>query len=98
MKKIASHAPHIQECDIGGDGLHGVANAFKKAANKNFPRVNNVLNNIKYEIRASPAKVEDYITAAVEVGDKDVMPATFCQSWWLDRYKATSDVIENFDT
>ena len=34
MKKIASNAPHIHICDIGGDGLHHVANSFKKAAEK----------------------------------------------------------------
>ena len=80
IKKIALKAPHINECDIGGDGLHRVANSFKRASDKTFPRVNNVLNNIKYEIRSSPAKVDDYIAAAYQVGDDPVMPASFCQS------------------
>ena len=98
IKKIAVHAPHINDCDIGGDGLHRVANSFKRACDKTFPRVNNVLNNIKYEIRSSPAKVDNYIAAADQVGDDPVMPASFCQSRWLDRYKASTDVIRHFHT
>ena len=85
MKKIASEAPHIHKCDIGGDSLHHVANSFKKAAEKIFTRINNILNNIKYEIRSSPAKVDDYIAACLEVGDHPTMVATFCISRWLDR-------------
>ena len=64
---------------------------------KVFHRVNNILNNIKYE-RSSPAKVDDYIAACVEVGDNPTMPASFCISRWLDRYNAVTDVITHFDT
>ena len=78
MKKIAAKAPQISECDIGGDGLHRVANSFKKAGEKTCPTVDNALSNIKHEIRSSPAKVDEYIEAAVEVGDDPVMPASYC--------------------
>ena len=98
MNKIASDAPHIHKCDIGGDSLHHVANAFKKAAEKIFTRVNHILNNIKYKIRSSPAEVDEYIAAAQEVGDNPTMPASFCISRWLDRYNAVTDVITHFDT
>ena len=80
LKRMASEAPHIYKCDIGGDSLHHVANSFKKAAVKVFTRVNNILNNIKYEIRSSPAKVDKYIAACVEVGDNPTMPNSFCIS------------------
>ena len=56
------------------------------------------MNNIKYEIRSSPAKVDEYIAAAREVGDNPTMPASFCTSGWLDRYDAATDVITHFDT
>ena len=64
---------------------------------KVFHRVNDILNNIKYE-RSSPAKVDDYIAAFMEIGDNPTMPATFCISRWLDRDRAVSDVIGHFDT
>ena len=64
---------------------------------KVFHRVNDILNNIKYK-RSSPAKVDDYIAACVEVGDNPTMPATFSISRWLDRYRAVTDVIGHFDT
>ena len=98
MKKIASEAPHIHKCDIGGDGLHHVANSFKKAAEKIFTRLNNNQNNIKYKIRSSSAKVDKYFAAAREVGDNPTMPASFCTSRWLDRYDTGTDVITHFDT
>ena len=97
-KEIAVHTPHINDCDIGGDGLHRVANSFKKACNKTFSTVINALGNIKHKIRSSPAKVDNYIAAAIEVGDDPVMPASYCQSRWLDRYKASTDVIRHLDT
>merc|ERR1712080_44572 len=50
------------------------------------------------EIRSSPAKVDEYIAAARKEGDKPALPPSFCQSRWLDRYKASTDVIEHFDT
>ena len=98
IKKIAAQAPQISECDIGGDGLHRIANAFKRAGENTCLTEDNTLSNIKHEIRSSPAKVDKYIEAAVEVGDDPVMPASYCQSRWLDRYKASTDVILYFDT
>ena len=60
--------------------------------------MDNTLSNVKHEIRSSPAKVDAYIEAAVEVGDDPVMPASYCASRWLDRYKACSDVVQHLDT
>ena len=92
MKKIAAKAPQISDCDIGGDGLHCTANAYKTAGEKTCLVVDNVLNNVKHEIRASPAKVEAYKEAAVAAGEDPIMPASYCASRWLDRYQACSDV------
>ena len=98
IKKIAAQAPQISECDIGGDGLHCVANAFKRAGEKTCPTVDNTLSNVKHKIRSSPAKVDAYKEAAVVVGDDPIMPASYCASHWLDRYQACNDVVQHLDT
>ena len=98
IKKISEEAPHILCCDIGGDGLHHVHNAEKKAFVAVYSDVVKVLTYLKYDIRASPAKIEDYINSCKVAEEKETKPVSFCISRWLDKYEAVDDIINHLES
>ena len=98
LRRISSVAPQVLDCDIGGDGLHHVTNAEKKSFRKVFMKVIKFLDNVKYDIGKSPAKMEDYLEACDVVGDSAVIPSSFCKSRFLDRYEAINDRIDHIDS
>ena len=98
LTRLAKLAPQVKKCDIGGDGLHHIHNANKAPGSNQFPKVMNILNNVKYDIRASTSKVDNYKAACRETGEAEKMPAMFCQSRFLSRYEAAKDVNEHIET
>ena len=98
VMRIASVAAKIIKSDIGGDALHHVHNSVKKAFHEVFPNLNTLLKCIKYDIRSSPAKIEEYLETCDKVGEPKKMPVSYCVSRFLDKYKAVSDTIEHINT
>ena len=98
LKRISNVATSVMDCDVGGDGLHHVHNAEKKAFKEIFPEVIKLLENVKFDIGKSPGKIEDYIAACKVVGDKPVIPTSYCISRFLDRYEAIQDTIDHIDS
>ena len=98
IKRISEFAPQILTTDIGGDILHHIHNAVKKAFSQVFSKIDRILKCIKYDIRASPAKIENYLKTCDGVGDSKKMPASYCSSRFLDRYKAIEDTLEHLDS
>ena len=86
----------VPKC-IGGDGLHHVHNSAKKAFTTVFPGVIKFVNNIKYDINCSPAKLETYLEYCEHVGDRRTIPVSFCTSRFLDRFGAVRDALEHID-
>ena len=98
IKLLSKTAPQVLQCDIGGDGLHHVHNAEKSAFKEVFPEVIKFLDNVKYDITCSPAKLETYLECCEKVGDRKTMPVLYCISRFLDRYEAVRDRFEHIDT
>ena len=62
IKRLSKEAPSVLKADVGGDGLHHVHNAEKKAFNNGgFLNVIKLLDNVKYDICTSPGKLDDYL-------------------------------------
>ena len=72
-------------------------NSEKKAFKETFPEVIKMLDNVKYDIGKSPGKLDDYIEACKTVGDKPVIPTSYCTSRFLDRYEAIQDRLDHID-
>ena len=98
VKLLSKTAPQVLQCDIGGDGLHHVHNAEKSAFKEVFPEVIKFVDNVKYDITCSPAKLETYLECCEKVGDRKTMPVSYCISRFLDRYEAVRDRLEHIDT
>ena len=98
LKQISKEAPKIVKSDIGGDILHHCHNSVKKAFKEVFPGLITLLKCIKYDIRSSPAKIERYLETCDVVGEVRKMPASFCESRFLDRYLAVTDLLEHIGT
>ena len=97
LKLISNVAPQVLKCDIGGDGLHHVHNAEKKAFKNVFPFVIKFIDNVKYDIGCSPGKLEDYLKFCDVVGDRRTIPVSYCTSRFLDRFEAVRDRLEHID-
>ena len=99
IKRLSKEAPSVLKSDVGGDGLHHVHNAEKKAfMNGGFLNVIKLLDNVKYDICTSPGKLEDYLECCKIAGDNPVIPTSWCSSRFLDRYEAIQDRIDHIDT
>ena len=97
LKLISNVAPQVLKCDVGGDGLHHVHNAEKKAFKNVFPFVIKFVDNVKYDIGYSPGKLEDYLKMCDIVGDRRTIPVSYCTFRFLDRFEAVRDRLEHID-
>ena len=98
IKIISADAPCILRSDIGGDCLHHVHNANQRAARYVFVKTITILQNIKFGLTSSPAKVDDYLEACVEAEDTPTRPKSYCTSRWLDTYVAALDTLNHVDS
>ena len=98
IKQISEVAPNVSKSDLGGDILHHIHNAEKRAFKESFPELDDLLKNIKYDIRTSPGKIERYLEVCEKIGEPIKMPVSYCTSRFLDKFQAVQDVLDHIET
>ena len=75
MTRMGREASQIRACDIGGDCLHHVHNAFKKAAKGclECQEATRIVDAVRADIALSPSKLAEYLKKCKSVGEREVL-------------------------
>ena len=98
MKLLANAAPQVEDTDVGGDALHRVHNAHKRAAKEWFKEGLKIVDNVKWDISTSPSKLQRYLECCGEACEREVIPVAYNPSRYLAKYEAFRDRIDHIET
>ena len=98
MKLLANAAPQVLRTDVGGDALHRVHNAHKRASKQWFKQGLKIVDNVKWDITTSPSKLERYLQCCAQACEREVIPVAYNPSRYLAKYEAIKDRMEHIET
>ena len=97
IKLLANAAPQVERTDVGGDALHHVHNAHKRAAKACFKDALKIVDSVKWDITTSPSKLERYLDCCAQAGEREVIPAAYNPSRYLAKYEACQDRMKHIE-